>query len=102
MSYAEDALQHLDEDDLAAEPPHGQTGNLVLSSNLMQGRAATAAFAARLLSAVEASREFLVQLPPGLLNVIAGHVLQEAAQEPYGLRGEREIFKYALPTFTAL
>ena len=84
MSYAEDALQHLDYDQ---QQQQQQQPGLLLSS-----MASTSAFASRLLEAVEASQEFLVQLPPGLLNVIAGHVLQEAAQEPYGLRGEEDIF----------
>jgi hypothetical protein len=32
-------------------------------------------------------RKFLFELPPQLLGVIASHVLQEAANEPYGLKG---------------
>ena len=33
-------------------------------------------------------RKFIFELPPQLLSIIASHVIQEAANEPYGLKGE--------------
>ena len=33
-------------------------------------------------------RKFSFELPPQLLSIIASHVIQEAANEPYGLKGE--------------
>ena len=35
-----------------------------------------------------ARRKFSFELPPQLLSIIASHVIQEAANEPYGLKGE--------------
>jgi len=32
-------------------------------------------------------RKFIFELPPQLLSIIASHVIQEAANEPYGLKG---------------
>jgi len=31
-----------------------------------------------------------LELPPQLLPIIAAHILQEAANEPYGIRGKDE------------
>ena len=36
-------------------------------------------------------RKFTFELPPQLLSIIASHVIQEAANEPYGLKGKNKI-----------
>lgn len=48
----------------------------------------SAEFEERLVSAIAAqSADVEVVFPAGLLSVIAGHVLQEADDEPYGIKG---------------
>jgi hypothetical protein len=36
-------------------------------------------------------RKFTFELPPQLLSIIASHVIQEAANEPYGLKGKTDL-----------
>lgn len=36
-----------------------------------------------------ARRKYVFELPPQLLAIIAAHVIQEAANEPYGLKGKK-------------
>ena len=36
-------------------------------------------------------KKFSFELPPHLLSIIAAHVIQEAANEPYGLKGNLKL-----------